>query len=283
MRGVPGEHDVSMLLLGAGLLVRCRALPALHLRTSSLAAHGRRVLPSPWRTVIFRVPLQRRRSRRLPAPLLTRRDGGRRGSERVRNGQRRLRPGHVRGISPGSRRRRVPSGAGCSRAASSASGPTATAPPRPARRRGRPAGSGCAARPPCPQPQPPLPPRHRRASARRIPHQGPRRQARRQHEREPDRAHRDHLPGAAGRRRSRRKAARAQRRRSRRPAKPGKISFTHLIALRAGAGHQAASGHGPHAAGPRRARRTGSRPRASRSVSRSTCSERTAAAASSCR
>ena len=91
---------------------------------------------------------------------------------------------------------------------------------------------------------------HHLASARRIRHQGPRRQARRQHEREPDRAHRDHASACC------RSACWKKRRKRLNQAlqaagKPGKISFTHLIAF---ALVQATKQHPVmgHTAGPRR-------------------------------
>ena len=118
--------------------------------------------------------------------------------------------------------------------------------------------------------------------ARRLRHQGPRGQARRQHEREPDRPHRHHLPRAAGRRAGG-EAARGSTRRSQAAGTAGEDLVHPPHRLRAGPGHQAASGDGPHAGHARRRRRTASRPKASRSAWRWTCSGRTAAAASSCR
>ena len=106
-----------------------------------------------------------------------------RGTESVRNGQRGIRAGHVRGISPRSGR-----------------GRRGVAPPVRERRRGRAPGATNGRPADAPKAETDAP-----AAApaglpgRRRPHQGTRRQAGAEHGGEPHRPHRHHLPRAAGR------------------------------------------------------------------------------------
>ena len=166
------------------------------------------------------------------------RDGGRRGSKRVRNRQRGLCPGDVRGVPPGP-------GHGRSR----------LAPPVRERRGGRaPAGGdqwiqgrregrrSVDSRRPGRRGHPP--------SSRRLSDQGPRGQARRQHDREPDGPHRHDLSGAA---RGRAGGAAPAAQRGTRGRRAHRQDLLHSPdRLRAGPGHQAAPGHGPHAGHERR-------------------------------